>query len=255
MYLSRQDLSDPNKPSHALVASHEIQDWPLYYQSQARLQQAKACQQLYQQGLPAKDLGLTQIPLVALDFETTGLNAQQDQILAIGIVPFRMDHLATDQAKQWLIRNQRPLAEENVIIHGITDSQAQSGISLEQAMTELLKALSGKVVVVHYRPIEQNFINAASLSIFDQGLQLPMIDTMAIERRLVKQNWQQRWQEWWRPGSRSLRLDPCRQRYGLPSYRPHHACSDALATAELLLAQYRHLGLDKQSWHSLCQLY
>ena len=35
----------------------------------------------------------------------------------------------------------------------------------------------------------------------------------------------------------SIRLAASRGRYGLPRYRPHHALTDALASAELLQAQ------------------
>ena len=42
------------------------------------------------------------------------------------------------------------------------------------------------------------------------------------------------------PGS--LRLHSCRQRYGLPHYPAHDALTDAVATAELLLAWAAHAG-------------
>ncbi|TDA74648.1 3'-5' exonuclease, partial [Halomonas marinisediminis] len=38
----------------------------------------------------------------------------------------------------------------------------------------------------------------------------------------------------------SVRLGQSRERYGLPAYQPHHALTDALATAELLQAQIQY---------------
>ncbi len=38
----------------------------------------------------------------------------------------------------------------------------------------------------------------------------------------------------------SIRLADSRARYGLPRYSPHHAMTDALASAELLQAQVAH---------------
>ena len=38
----------------------------------------------------------------------------------------------------------------------------------------------------------------------------------------------------------SIRLADTRRRYNLPRYRPHHALTDALASAELLQAQVAH---------------
>jgi DNA polymerase-3 subunit epsilon len=39
-----------------------------------------------------------------------------------------------------------------------------------------------------------------------------------------------------------LRLAECRSRYNLPAYPAHNALMDALAAAELLLAQLDHKG-------------
>jgi DNA polymerase-3 subunit epsilon len=39
-----------------------------------------------------------------------------------------------------------------------------------------------------------------------------------------------------------LTLAKCRERYHLPSYSNHNALSDAMATAELLLAQITAMG-------------
>jgi len=38
----------------------------------------------------------------------------------------------------------------------------------------------------------------------------------------------------------SLRLTDCRSRYSLPAYHNHNALTDALATAELLIAQLQY---------------
>ncbi len=60
---------------------------------------------------------------------------------------------------------------------------------------------------------------------------------MAIEARWERQGWRQRWRQWLGVPPASIRLDDSRQRYGLPSYSAHHAKVDAMATAELFIAQ------------------
>ena len=42
-------------------------------------------------------------------------------------------------------------------------------------------------------------------------------------------------------GGVQSRLDDCRERYGLPRYGAHNALTDAIATAELWLAQMSHM--------------
>ncbi|MCV5689194.1 3'-5' exonuclease, partial [Escherichia coli] len=44
----------------------------------------------------------------------------------------------------------------------------------------------------------------------------------------------------------SVRLAQSRRRYGLPDYTPHHALTDAIATAELLQAQIAHHYSEEQ---------
>ena len=61
---------------------------------------------------------------------------------------------------------------------------------------------------------------------------------MELESRkhpMVRPNVFQRWMG--EKTSPSLRLAHARQRYNLPPYHPHHALTDALAAAELFLAQ------------------
>lgn len=39
------------------------------------------------------DTPLAQVPLVAMDFETTGLNADRDDIVSIGLVPLSLQRI------------------------------------------------------------------------------------------------------------------------------------------------------------------
>ena len=62
----------------------------------------------------------------------------------------------------------------------------------------------------------------------------PVIDTLTLARKwLARRNKE--------PEQGALRLYALRERYGLPRYNAHNALSDALATAELFLAQVEHM--------------
>jgi len=60
---------------------------------------------------------------------------------------------------------------------------------------------------------------------------------MAIEARWERRGWKNQLKETLGIQPVSIRLDDSRQRYGLPTYSAHHAKVDAMATAELFLAQ------------------
>jgi DNA polymerase-3 subunit epsilon len=59
------------------------------------------------------------------------------------------------------------------------------------------------------------------------------VDTLALQQRLLPGHH--------RAVDGSLRLDVVRRTYGLPRYTAHHALTDAIAAAELFLAQVAEL--------------
>lgn len=179
--------------------------------------------------LPDRRARCRDVELLALDLETTGLNPASDRILSVGAVLIR--DLAIDLGSAWhqVIRIERALAEENVIIHGITDDQSAAGLSLNLAIPELLQRLAGRVLLVHHASLELRFLQRLCRSWYDTPLIVHVVDTQVLARR--------RFERHNRPyRAADLRLANLRAAYGLPRYRAHHALSDALATAELFLA-------------------
>jgi DNA polymerase-3 subunit epsilon len=98
-----------------------------------------------------------------------------------------------------------------------------------------LAAAAGAVLVFHNAALDLAYLNRSSERYFSAPLLLPTVDTLALEHaRLSRQG------RVVKPGD--LRLHACRNRYNLPAYPVHNALSDALATAELLIAQAKHRG-------------
>lgn len=187
---------------------------------------------------PARGQRLEELELVALDFETTGLDPARDHVIAVGWVLLRGDRIMLSSARELRVRS--PAAEgvgQSAVIHGITDSDLDDAQDAGQMLEHLLPEIAGRAIVAHAASIERNFINPL-LRRFD-GIPLanPFVDTMTLERRLVEAN----------GGSvrelhGDLTLDACRARRGLPAHQSHSAGADAVACAELLLAQVDELG-------------
>lgn len=165
--------------------------------------------------------------LVAVDFETTGLNFKKDTLLSIGSLPISNFEIQLDSAQHILIKSAKGLSPDNVIIHKITDDQLEVGVDLESALNILIKTLTGKVLVAHHAVIEANFLNKACLAVYGCGIMVPVVDTLAIEAKYLPKSEHQN----------GLTLSQCSLRYNLPQYNMHDALSDALSCAELLLAQ------------------
>lgn len=144
------------------------------------------------------------------------------------------------ERRYWVVKPARPLAEESITFHHITHSEIAHAPDIDDILDELLDALAGRLVVVHFRHIERPFFNAAIKARRGEGIMFPVIDTMSLEARLHRQSLWARFRRWLGRPPVSIRLNASRQRYGLPAYQGHHALVDALATAELLQAQIAH---------------
>ena len=105
---------------------------------------------------------------------------------------------------------------------------------------EVLQNLAGHVLVAHCREIERQFLNWACRSRIGEPIDFPVVDTMELEARVHRRKQQRLFARLFGGEPPSIRLAASRARYGLPRYRPHHALTDALASAELLQAQIAH---------------
>lgn len=175
--------------------------------------------------------------MVAMDFETTGLDPRNGGIVSIGLVPMTIQRIHCAHAKHWVLKPRAKLSSESVVVHGITHSEIESAPDLMRILDELLAQLQGKVVVVHHRGIERAFLNAALKVRIREGIEFPVIDTMDLEARLHRRKPIGLWARLFGRKPASIRLAQSRERYHLPFYRPHHALTDAIACGELLLAQ------------------
>lgn len=218
----------------------EILNWRAFLKLKAQLSHDFSLRNFYNSGTYHDETPLSDIDFVALDFETTGLDSEQNSIISIGLVPFNLQRVFCRKAKSWYIDPQDNLQEESIIIHGITHSDLQDAPDLHRILDSLLSELAGKVVVVHYRRIERDFFDQNLRALINEGIIFPVVDTMQIEADI--QRTQAKGIINWLKGKRpkSIRLANSRLRYNLPAYQPHDALTDAIATAELLQAQIKH---------------
>ena len=212
-------------------------EWPERFRLLAGQAKHPLLKAFYEGGCVAPDTPLDQVPFVAVDFETTGLNPQKNGIVSIGLVPFTLQRIYCARSRHWILDPGKPLNSESVVIHGITHSDIDDAPDLERVLPQLMHALMGRVAVVHHRGIEQPFLSAALKARLGEGVIFPVVDTMELEARLHRHHplgWFARLL-----GKKpvSIRLADSRTRYNLPFYAPHHALTDALASAELLQAQ------------------
>lgn len=177
---------------------------------------------------------LEQLELMAIDIETTGLNPRRDAIVSVGLVPIRALRIELGDAHHQLIAAEQEVGQ-SATCHQLTDTQLRQGLPLTQFSQWLLPHLQGQVLVAHFASIEAQFIGQRLKRDYGVLAPLPFIDTLALQQRLLA-----------RANvdlpAHNLRLGQCRARYQLPPHRGHNALSDALACAELLLAQLQQFS-------------
>lgn len=213
--------------------------WPGGWGRQRRLDPARyptgPVRDLAAEAWPDDTTAASAVEFLALDLETTGLDPARDHVLALGWVPVRAGEVVLAEAREAVVRVPDGVAVgDSAAVHGLTDDALAAARPLTDVLPELLSALRGHVLLAHHAPIELGFVSRAVRDQFDSRWPVTAVDTMALQhQRVVGQHGEV-------PPGR-LRLDEARQEFGLPRYRAHDALTDALATAELLLAQVADL--------------
>ena len=166
--------------------------------------------------------------IISLDIETTGLDSKEDRIVSIGLVEISQLGIRLDSCWHQIIKANKKLPEKSIVIHNITDDETSQGITIHEAIEELLKRLKGKVVLVHNANIEQGFINEICQKLYRTEFIMQVIDTQVLAKRSFERKGAS-----YQPTE--LRLFNLRKTYNLPPYKAHNALLDAIATAELFL--------------------
>jgi len=187
---------------------------------------------------PSPTTPVTDLELLAVDLETTGLDPRRDSIVAVGFVPVRGGRIQLAGARQFVVRPPGDVGQ-SATFHGLTDDVVAAGSALDDVRDELLRALRGRVLLAHHADLEHGFLSTACAPLLAGPLPVTMVDTLALEQRLTRHRWPEE------PPPGSMRLGAARERYGLPRYRAHDALTDAVACAELYLAQVAQLGDDR----------
>lgn len=187
---------------------------------------------------PPSNTPIDATALLAMDFETSGLDVKRDHLLSVGYVVLQNDHVLLGTAHHQVIRSKRDISGDNISIHHITHDQVAQGATIPLAVEAILQQLQGKVLLAHHAAVEIGFLQQACINLYGLAPVIPAIDTMQLAKRRME-----RQQQPIKP--HDLRLFNLRKQYGLPRYQAHNALMDAIATAELFLAQLAYGGYKK----------
>ncbi len=180
------------------------------------------------------------VPYSVLDIETTGLNPRRDAILSIGMVDIESGRVRLD--RQWYSLLKPPegmvVPAESLRIHGLLRREVARARSPEEVLPEILDRLMGRTLIVHFAPIDIDFLNRALRDHWGIGLRGPAIDTVRLAQTIYHN---ERWTTGHDGAQMATALSPLAQQAGIPIHNEHNALGDALTTAQLFLVQATRL--------------
>lgn len=171
---------------------------------------------------------------LVVDLEMSALNPDEGEILSIGWVEISNGAIRLCSAEHLLVAKHKTVGE-SAAVHQLRDCELEQGLQAGEMLQLFLQAAAGKVLVFHHSPLDVAYLNALCRKVYGAPLLLPVVDTLALEKR-------KRHQQNLPLEKGALTLSGCRGRYSLPNYPAHNALQDAIATAELLLAHIGYRG-------------
>ena len=167
---------------------------------------------------------------LVVDCEMSGLDPKENELLSLGWVRIKKGKIDYSTRKHVLVHSSQSVGD-SIQIHGLCDQRLAGASSASAALGQLAKHAKGAVLVFHHAVLDIAFIQRTALNSFACPLLFSYVDTMHIEHTRLQRSGR----------NAPLQLASCRERYGLPAAFQHNAMFDAVATAELFLAQYAYL--------------
>lgn len=164
---------------------------------------------------------------VALDLETTSLDPERAEIVAIGAVRIKGNQLLTGEALSLRVQAPASLSERSVTVHGLRHQDLQQGLALDAALHQLLAFIGSRELVGYHLAYDLRILNLACHKLW--GLHLPQ---RGIEvSRLYHDRLYRRHPD----AVIDLHLAAISSHLGLPALPPHDALADAVTAALIFL--------------------
>ena len=161
----------------------------------------------------------------SLDFETTGLDLEGDDIISFGVIPIDEGRILPGRSTYREVRPDRPLKPASIAVHGLRPVDLEEASALGTVVNDLHDALAGRYVLAWAAQIEAAFL-ARVFGRRSSWWRKQIIDVLRLALLVEGAG---------EGPHRDYSLTAVAGRLGVPVERPHHALDDALTTAEVFL--------------------
>jgi DNA polymerase-3 subunit epsilon len=176
---------------------------------------------------PEKDI--KKAVFTSFDLETTGLDVKKDEIISIGAV--KIKNLQIDLSTKFykVVKPEKKLEKENVLIHGITQDEIENAPSIEKVLPEFLKYIKGTILIGYFVKFDIDMISKYTKKFYGFPILNPYIDIAELyQKSLIKSYKQNIFSE--------KNLDELAKEFGIIADIRHDAFYDSLISALVFLA-------------------
>ncbi|MDP9301869.1 MAG: 3'-5' exonuclease [Actinomycetota bacterium] len=166
--------------------------------------------------------------LVALDFETTGLDLDRDEVISFGLIPIlggRID--LSGQVYEEVAPRVEP-SHTSIPIHHLRAQDLATAPAMHEVIDVFREALGGRFILAWAAEVEIAFLR----KVFGGGRRVWRRRTIDVRTLIMAV---ERPQGDRRRGPGYYALTAAATRFGVPVEEAHHALDDAFMTAELFL--------------------
>lgn len=184
---------------------------------------------------------------VMLDVETSGLNPQQDRLLAIAAIAMRVDwkrrRLTVDLGDSFevVLRQDVASSKDNILLHGIGVQRQREGEAPAAALQAFTDFVGRSPLLAFHAAFDQTMISRFARAHRGADLPNPWVD---IEQLCAVTHEQ----------VRARSLDEWMDYFGIRCAVRHQAAADTLAECEVLQRIWPRVAAQCASWHEVERL-
>ncbi len=169
--------------------------------------------------------------VVSLDCETTSLDVSEASILSIGAVKIKGKRVKTSDRLDIKLKPPADLTAESIKIHKIRAADLVDGVSIEEAMEQVLEFVGNRPILGYYVNYDIRMLDKFLRPAFGFGLPNKAIELSHVYHDIIK----------WRHvgGDVDLRFDTIADKLNMPMIQRHTALGDAISVA-LMYVRLKH---------------
>ena len=158
---------------------------------------------------------------IVLDVETSGLDVQVDNLIAVGAVAMRADgSIVPHDSFEVVLRQERPSSRDNIAVHGLGAEAQRSGVEPRAALHALADFAGDSPLLAFHAPFDRAFVRRAAREFLARDFTNDWLDLAALAPALD-------------PASPARSLDEWLGQHQIAHEERHSAAADAFVTAQI----------------------